>query len=212
VTETGSRRELGAGIAGAVIGGGLALSAAGQTWARVTGVRSPPLPPVTDTLTGGQVAPLVTATGLLLLAAAVALVAVRGAGRVAVGLLMAVAGGVLVWSGLRPLTGRLAAQAASLSSVGHSPDVVVTTSVRAAWPVLAIVAGVLGVLTGLLVVLRGRTWPAMGRRYERPGAAAAPAARRPATPEDRATAAWRALDRGEDPTEETAEGPGRPPR
>ena len=211
MTDTGSRRELGAGIAGAVIGGGLALSAAGQTWARVTGVRRPPLPPVTDALTGGQVAPLVTATGLLLLAAAVALVAVRGAGRVAVGLLMAVAGGVLVWSGLRPLTGRLAAQAAALSSVGHSPDVVVTTSVRAAWPVLAVVAGVLGVLTGLLVVLRGRTWPAMGRRYERPAGAAAPAPRRPATAEDRATAAWRALDRGEDPTEGTADALGPPP-
>jgi hypothetical protein len=49
----------------------------------------------------------------------------------------------------------------------------------------------------------------MGRRYERPagapaavggnGGGAAPA--RPATAEDRAVAAWRALDRGEDPTE-----------
>jgi uncharacterized membrane protein (TIGR02234 family) len=139
----------------------------------------------------------------------VALVAVRGMGRVAVGLLMAVAGGVLVWSGLRPLTGRLAAQAVGLSSVGHSPDVVFATSVHSTWPVLAVVAGVLGVLTGLLVVLRGRGWPAMGRRYERPGAAPATAARRPVTAEDRATAAWRALDRGEDPTEGT-EVPDRP--
>ena len=51
----------------------------------------------------------------------------------------------------------------------------------------------------------------MGRRYERPGAAArAAAARRPETDEDRAQAAWKALDRGEDPTD----GPdahGRPP-
>ena len=45
----------------------------------------------------------------------------------------------------------------------------------------------------------------MGRRYERPGsgaddrAAAGPAARGQ-TDEDRAQAAWRALDRGEDPT------------
>lgn len=204
-----ARREFGIGIAGGVVAGGLALSGAGQTWARVTGVRTPPLPPVTDALTGGQVAPLVPATGLLLLAAAVALVAVRGLGRVAVGLLMAVAGGVLVWSGLRPLTGRLASEAASLSSVGHSPDVVFTTSIRHAWPVLAVVAGVLGVLTGLLVVLRGRTWPAMGRRYERPGAASAQA-QRPVTAEDRATAAWRALDRGEDPTEGADEVTDRP--
>jgi uncharacterized membrane protein (TIGR02234 family) len=43
----------------------------------------------------------------------------------------------------------------------------------------------------------------MGRRYERSGAAAPePAvARRPETDEDRAQAAWKALDRGEDPTD-----------
>jgi hypothetical protein len=85
-------------------------------------------------------------------------------------------------------------------------------------------------------VLRGRTWPGMGRRYERGTGAAAtdttatdtpatdtpatdtpatdtpatdtpatdtPAADTPArteTDEDRAQAAWKALDRGEDPT------------
>jgi uncharacterized membrane protein (TIGR02234 family) len=203
------RREFGVALAGAVVAGGLALSSAGQTWARLTAVRRPPLPPVTDELSGGQVAPLVTATGLLLLAAGVALVAVRGIGRVVVGLLMALAGGTLIWSGLRPLTGRLAIDAGSLSSVGGSPGAVLTTRVYAVWPVLALVAGIIGALTGLLVVLRGRTWPAMGRRYERPGpdgGASAPAAR-PVTAEDRASAAWRALDRGEDPTESPA-GPG----
>jgi uncharacterized membrane protein (TIGR02234 family) len=68
-----------------------------------------------------------------------------------------------------------------------------------AWPVLALVAGVGAVATGLLTVLRGRGWPGMGRRYERPaGPAPAPRAR---TDEERAVDAWRALDRGEDPTE-----------
>jgi uncharacterized membrane protein (TIGR02234 family) len=138
----------------------------------------------------------------------VALVAVRGAVRMAVGLLMAVAGGVLGWSGLRALTGGLAIDGGSLSSVGGSPDVQLSADVHATWPVLALLAGVLGVLAGLLVVLRGRDWPAMGRRYERPGPGmTAPAApRRPMSDEDRASAAWRALDRGEDPTE-TAAGP-----
>jgi len=86
----------------------------------------------------------------LLLASAVALVAVRGAGRVLVGLLAAVAGGVLVWSGLRTLTGRLASGVAALSSVGASPGAVVTTSLHPVWPVLAVLAGVLGVAAGLL--------------------------------------------------------------
>jgi hypothetical protein len=47
----------------------------------------------------------------------------------------------------------------------------------------------------------------MGRRYERtPAAESGPESRpavRPETDEDRAQAAWRALDRGEDPTEPT---------
>jgi uncharacterized membrane protein (TIGR02234 family) len=193
------RRELTAAVLGTAVAGGLALSAAGQTWARVTATRPAPLPPVADTVTGGQVAPLTTATGLLLLAAAVALVAVRGGGRVAVGLLAALAGGVLGWSGLRPLTGRLAADVAALSSVGGSPGAVVTTSVRAAWPVLAVVAGLLGAAAGVLTVLRGRRWPGMGRRYER---TPAPAPARPRTDEDRALDAWRALDRGDDPTDD----------
>jgi uncharacterized membrane protein (TIGR02234 family) len=64
--------------------------------------------------------------------------------------------------------------------------------------VLAVVAGLLGVGAGLLVVLRSRSWPAMGRRYER--APGPPPAGRIQTDEDRAQAAWKALDRGEDPT------------
>jgi uncharacterized membrane protein (TIGR02234 family) len=202
------RRELAAAVVGAAVAGALALSAGGQTWATVTADRRPPLPPATAVLSGGEAAPLVPATGLVLLAAAVALLAVRGAGRVLVGLLMAVAGGVLTWSGLRALTGGLADASTELPGVGQAPGPV-TVDVSATWPVLAIVAGLLGIAAGLLAVLRGRAWPAMGRRYERPGTpgAAAPAARRPETDEDRAQAAWRALDRGEDPTESPA-GPG----
>jgi uncharacterized membrane protein (TIGR02234 family) len=196
------RREFGAAIAGAAVAGGLALSASGQTWIGLTAVRRPPLPPVVDQVSGGQVAPLVTATGLLMLAAAVALVATRGAARVAVGLLAACAGAALAWSGIRTLAGGTALDR-SLSSVGGSPGVQLHARVQVAWPVLAVVAGLLAIAVGLLVVLRSRSWPAMGRRYERPGAAggaAAPA--RPATDEDRAAAAWRALDRGDDPTED----------
>jgi uncharacterized membrane protein (TIGR02234 family) len=185
-----------------VVAGALALSAAGQTWITLTAVRRPPLPPVVDQVGGSQVAPLVTATGLLLLAAAVALVATRGLARVAVGLLAVCAGAALGWSGARTLAGGTALDR-SLSSVGGSPGVQLHARVQAAWPVLAVVAGLVAIAVGVLVVLRSRSWPAMGRRYERPGADGGTAAR-PATAEDRATAAWRALDRGEDPTE----GPG----
>jgi uncharacterized membrane protein (TIGR02234 family) len=202
------RRELTVAVLGCALGGALALSAGSQLWLDVTITRQPPLPPATQALTGSQVAALVPACGLLLLAAAVAMIAVRGLGRTAVGLLVAVAGGVLAWSGLRALTGGLAAAAADVSDVIGLGDARLTSSVVATWPALTVAAGLLAVLAGLLVVLRGRHWPGMGRRYERTGtpttAAGAGAQRtrpaRPETAEDRHQAAWKALDRGEDPT------------
>ncbi len=188
-----ARRELTAAVLGGALAGALALVAGGQPWAEVTTERPAPLPPVVAVLSGADAAPLVPATGLVLLAAAVALLAVRSAGRVVVGMLMAVAGGVLVWSGVRALTGTLDATVADVPVEGAT-----TIDVAAAWPGLAAVAGALGALTGLLVVLRGRAWPGMGRRYEWDQGTAAP--RAAASDEDRAQTAWKALDRGEDPT------------
>ncbi|SFT73147.1 trp region conserved hypothetical membrane protein [Geodermatophilus amargosae] len=204
-----SRREPGAAVAGCAVAGGLALSAGGQTWATVTVTRTPPLPPVTETLTGSAVAPLVTAAGLLLLAAAVAVLAVRGAGRIAVGLLVALAGAALGWSALRVLVG-------GPDTAAAGPGEQRAADLAAAWPVLVVVAAVVAVATGLLVAVRGRRWPAMGRRYERgPGAAQAQAQaqaqapERTRTDEDRALDAWRALDRGDDPTDDgTGDGTG----
>jgi uncharacterized membrane protein (TIGR02234 family) len=196
-TAPPARRELTGAVVGAVVAGGLALFAGGQPWADVSTERRPPLPPVAETLSGSDAAPLVPAAGLVLLAAAVALLAVRGAGRQVVGLLVAVAGGVLAWSGIRGLTGDAAAAA--------EPQVRGTTTaeVLAAWPSVALFGGLLGVAVGILVVVRGRTWPAMGRRYERPAGSAEAAARTAAarTDEDRAQDAWKAMDRGEDPTD-----------
>jgi uncharacterized membrane protein (TIGR02234 family) len=201
-----ARRELTTAVVAAAAAGGLALFAGGQTWAEITAERPAPLPPVTGVLSGADAAPLVPATGLLLLAAAVALLAVRGVGRVLLGLLLAVAGGVLAWSGLRALTGGLD-DAAAEETLGRGTT---AADVAAGWPALALAAGLLGAAAGVLVVLRGRGWPAMGRRYERgpggggaaPRAATSPA--RPQTDEDRAQAAWKALDRGEDPTDPAA--------
>ncbi len=203
-TVTGTAgREMAVAVVGAVAAGGLALSAGGQTWVTATVERLEPLPPVTEQLTGSELAPLVPAGGLVLLAAAVALVAVRGAGRVLVGLLAAVAGGALGWSGLRTLLTDADVTAAGVVGSG-TPGSTLTAEVSAAWPALVLVAGLLAVAAGLLTVLRGSSWPGMGRRYERP-ASAAPAPVRRRTDEDRALDAWRALDRGEDPTEDSSE-------
>jgi uncharacterized membrane protein (TIGR02234 family) len=196
------RRELTAAVLGAAAAGGLALMAGGQRWASVTVERPAPLPPVEAVLSGADLAPLVPASGLVLLAAAVALFAVRGAGRVVVGLLIGLAGVVLGWAGLRALTGGL--DAAAVAEVGGLPrDAVVEPATG--WPVVAVVAGAVALAAGVLVVVRGRRWPGMGRRYERPDAAAARPAARPRSDEERAQAAWQALDRGEDPTVEPAD-------
>jgi uncharacterized membrane protein (TIGR02234 family) len=191
-----ARREMGTVLGAAALAGALALSAGGQSWASVTAVRRPPLPPVTVAVLGSDAAPLVPASGLVLLAAAVALFAVRGSGRAVVGLLMALAGGVLGWSGLRVLAGGLRSAAAAVPGLGGTADTTLVVHVARTWPVLALVAGVLGVAAGLATVLRGRGWPGMGRRYERDAGAVLPTR----TDEDRAQAAWQALDRGEDPT------------
>ncbi|MCZ2824871.1 MULTISPECIES: TIGR02234 family membrane protein [unclassified Modestobacter] len=202
------RRELTVAVLLCALSGGLALSASGEPWADVTIVREPPLPPTAEVLTGSQAAPLVAACGLLLLAAALAVIAVRGAGRVVVGLLVAASGGVLGWSGLRAVTGSLDLGGAGVTSGIGLGQAEVTVDPVTTWPAVALVAGVLGVLAGALVVLRGREWPGMGRRYERTGqpAETAPAPARPTRParpetdEDRHQAAWKALDRGDDPT------------
>ncbi|GAB3344047.1 Trp biosynthesis-associated membrane protein [Modestobacter lapidis] len=200
-----ARREMTLALAGCATAGGLALSASAQRWLTVTITRPRPLPPVVETLTGGQAAPLVTACGLLLLAAAVAVPAVRGAGRVAVGLLVAAAGAGLGWSGVRGLTGALT-DAAAVDAAGRiGGGTEISGAAAAGWPAVAVAAGLVALLAGLLVAVRGRAWPGMGRRYERAGSAtttasAAAATGRPQTPEDRHQAAWQALDRGEDPT------------
>lgn len=194
------RRELPAAVLVVAVAGALVLSAAGQRWAVVTAERRPPFPPVTGMLSGGEAAPLVPASGLVLLAAAVALLAVRGAGRVVVGLLVAAAGAAVVLSASRVLAGGVSDAPVDLPWLAGGGQSATKVDISATWPVLVLVAGLLAVAAGGLTAARGRSWPAMGQRYERPAAA-----RR--SEEDRADDAWRALDRGEDPTDAP---PGRP--
>jgi uncharacterized membrane protein (TIGR02234 family) len=186
---------MGAALAGCALAGALALSAGGQTWSTVTVSRRPPLPPVTEALTGSALNPLVPAAGLVLLSAAVAVLAVRGAGRAAVGAVVVLAGAALAWSGLSVLTGGADPGTAA-------PGEERTAEVAAAWPVVCLVAAAVALAAGVLVLARGRRWPGMARRYDRAPGTAAPAAARPRTDEDRALDAWRALDRGDDPTDD----------
>jgi uncharacterized membrane protein (TIGR02234 family) len=192
-------REIAAIAAACALGGGAALFAASQVWLRLSAARTAPLPPVTAALTGRDVEPLVPALGVVALAALVALLATRGWARTAVGAVLAAAGLVLLLRSLPHVAAPSPAHARALlldqgRATGEPAGAAVTADVEPAWPLLAAAGGALLLAGGLGAVLRGRRWPGMSARYERPDAA------RPAPPEATAGAAWDALDRGQDPT------------
>jgi hypothetical protein len=86
------------------------------------------------------------------------------------------------------------------------------------WPAVAAVGGLVAVFAGLAGVVGGRHWAEAGRRYEREGASASPAAGSPASGSrasgSRAVVtgpvdpldAWQALTGGDDPTEDAVVG------
>lgn len=190
------RRELGAAVVACAAGGGLALLAASRPWLRLDAPRRPPLPAVAVDLTGRDLAPLVAGLGLVGLAGVVGLLATRRWGRLAVGAVLALAGLGVLAAALPGLAAPGAGEARELlADTGRGgavpPDVVVSATTVPAWPLVAALGGLLLAAGGAAVLVRGRKWPTMSARYERP-------ASRPAAPTD--AALWDALDRGDDPT------------
>lgn len=173
--------------------GGLAAGAvgsivlAGTTWvtAEVTGVLG------TDQvhITGSELVPVAEAAGWLGLAAVVAIHAARGIGRAVIGALLTIAG--LAVTGLAGWHAANLDTAAETAVTGDAVPTLVSTTPAAAIGTAA--AGALIVAAGLMTVLRGSRWPAMGRKYERPG-------RTGTGGTGTARDAWDALDRGDDPT------------
>ncbi len=178
-TATPARRELRALQAAALlcaVGAGLALLALHRDWQVEQVLRPAPLPPEEVTRTGVRLAAWAAAAGWLALAGTGALVATRGRLRQLVGVLVAVAGVVMVATAVR---------------------FVFDPAVSTLWPVVCGLGGLAVVASGGWTVARGRGWPAMGARYERP--AARGVADRPAGRSSHQSL-WEALDRGEDPT------------
>ncbi|MET7393261.1 Trp biosynthesis-associated membrane protein [Dactylosporangium sp. NPDC005572] len=157
-------------------GAALVLLAATRGWQEIVTERVAPLPPETVRRTGTDLAPWLPALGAVALAGAGALLATRGAARLVVGGLLTVAGAGTV--------------VAALLTLGDG--------VTVAWPVLSALGGLVVAAAGVVTVRFGRSWPAMGARYERPERPRTPDGepRRPASQAE----LWDALDRGEDPT------------
>lgn len=171
--------------------GGAAVLTSTRTFSSVDliGVQQPLL------VTGAQAAPALAPIGLAQLALAGALTIAGRVARVVLGLLLVLLGAAVV---------ALAAPVAADPSSGTRGPIAAATGVTGgeqlvgqiagtAWPVVAVVAGVLSALLGVLVLVRARRWSTGGRRFRQPAAG-------PAVTTD-PVSEWDALTRGGDPTD-----------
>ena len=162
----------------------LAVTGAGQAWARVSAAVE--LPGIGSArlggaeVTGNDLAPL-GALALLGLVLLVAVAATRGRGRWVVGLALLALGGALVLGGA--LGGsRVSDEAIERAELGLLEGIPAGTGLRVATPpagpVMVVAGGLLLALAGAEALRRGAGWPALGRRLPGP-ARPRPAPRRP---------------------------------
>ena len=180
------RRGLVVAVLLCLAGAALVLLATSLPWLSYGVAPGTGFPTRTNDVTGATLAPGTRALALLGLAGVAALAATRDWGRLAVGAVVALAGaGICV-----VLIQVLADPAAAV--LERSPGDVAVTSRLAlgGWPYVALLGGLLLLAAGLLTVVRGRSWSALGARYDAPT--------EPKPPSE--ASLWDALDRGEDPT------------
>jgi uncharacterized membrane protein (TIGR02234 family) len=188
----GNRREFLITLLICLAGAGLAVFAAGRTWAEVSGgesiVATAPL-----TLSGSDLSG-VSALGWVGVAGLAALLATSGWARRALGVLL-----VLLGAGISTL---------SATAIGRSHLIEVAVEKRAllksstdlvpvanSWWLVSLAGGVLLALAGVITFVRGGRWPGMSARYDSANAA-------PKKVRDDPAGLWKSLDRGEDPTRE----------
>ncbi|MCD0450811.1 Trp biosynthesis-associated membrane protein [Actinocorallia sp. API 0066] len=190
----------------AVAGAALTLFASGRVWAfaELVGDAGQASPHGGATIAigswevaGGDLA-ATAALGWAALAATAAVFAVRGVGRIAVGVLLALLGALTV-----PLALTAVDDASVRAALVDRTLLVAGERIAAdatVWPWLAAAGGVVVALSGLWTAVRGHAWPGMSARYERGSRPV-----RAASPDD-PSALWKSLDRGEDPTADTSGG------
>lgn len=171
---------------------GLDLLSWSQTWFRIA--VAPRELAVGGDVAGSAVPALAIASLALVLALALA-----GPGfRIILALLESLLGVGVVAVTAVALADPLAASAPSITkATGLSGATEVSGSAASTgWPVVAIVAGCLMVLSGLFIAVSGRGWPASGRRFSRTRTAPADVAEAGLDP----VREWDALSEGDDPT------------
>jgi uncharacterized membrane protein (TIGR02234 family) len=186
------RRELATALGLGLLGGAVVSVTVSRPWAALT-LRPAGLPATDVAVAGSEVVPLVSALGVVILAGTVATVATRGLARRLCGVLLGCAGAAVVVAVVRVdaaldaqlsdrVVGAVGAVASSAAEATATP-----------WRWLCLLGGAAAALTGVLVVWRGQRWPAMGARYDAPSNRSRSA--------DTDADLWRALDQGEDPTD-----------
>lgn len=195
------RRSPAAALALGALGASLVLFAAGRTWA---GGRVPAEAAQQAVLSvsasGREVTGVPGALALVGLAALVAVFAVRRAGRVVVSALLALSGAGAVVASVLGAGDSAAVDEAAAAATGLT-GTAANAVTHTAWPWASAAGGLLLLAAGLVALARGRDWPALSARYDAPGkTAGSPRRPAPADP-DRPDEMWRALDRGEDPTD-----------
>ncbi|MGH3425369.1 MAG: Trp biosynthesis-associated membrane protein [Nocardioidaceae bacterium] len=191
---SGSARTYATTVVGGIAAGGITFFAASRTWASVT-VRTSGMPTDRVAVDGSQAVPMVSAMALVVLAGSVAVLAGSPRVRILVG---AVVTAAAVTAVVYTLTAGSAIEDAVVGQVGESPAMTGDHAAQVAlathadptmWRWVCLAAALGSVAAGVSVLLFGRRWPTMGRRYD------SPARKREADPDP-----WKALDRGEDPT------------
>jgi uncharacterized membrane protein (TIGR02234 family) len=185
-----SRREFVIAVALCLLGSALVLLAVSRSWIVHSYAAAAPLPVKAFEVDGAKLAPGARALALVGLAGVAAVAATRGRGRIVVGVLLTAAGFGLAAVVIRTL----ADPDAAVRRAGPFVDVILAPGQELGrWPYAALLGALLIVVAGVLVVVRGGQWTAMSSRYDAPAEKASGEG-----------SLWDALDRGEDPTDESA--------
>jgi uncharacterized membrane protein (TIGR02234 family) len=191
----GAGRSFGPTVLVGLAGAALTAVAASQRWAGASGRAAGA--DVSVGVTGSSSAPLAIALALVALATWGVVLVVRGRVRTVVA-----AVGVLASAGVLVATlvafGRVRDDAAQALVARGGTAGSLHTSVGA-WYVVCAVAAVVTLATFAVAVVASPHWPAMGSRYDAPGARAGSGGADPEAPAGELEM-WRALDEGQDPT------------
>lgn len=177
-------------VLGVLLAGALAVLASTQTFASatITGAREPVV------VAGQAAAPSLAPLGIVALALGIALTIAGRVARIVLGVVLVLLGAGIIAAAFPNVVDDSVGTRGAITAVTGVTDVtgLVLSRSGTAWPVVAVIAGVLALLLGLVVLVRSRRWTTGGRRFR----ADAPVVRRTDPVSE-----WDALSRGSDPTD-----------